>query len=342
MESHHGLAIRFPITHLCPTEYVCTYQCFVCAMCLSLHPPLPTGTLQKVNPSLPACFATDRHLFITTSWLARELCPTVSNCYTGKPKYSLLTPTHRHTCTTQYIWADEGTVEEERRRKNIFFFVPLLGMCCSSSGSPSVTGRWEADKVLSDSRSPLWTLPTLRADWTCVSPPLSTLSPPSEQVKIGIMFSILLCRTTALFMPHHYVLMELCGEKINSRKAARLQAEHTHAHKKTHWAYKQGLARWALPVEPVVCVARKWEWVIAAEVVAGIGILKGPNGCIYKNNNTEAEKQKQGRQRGAFQSEVLTFTTVCSVIWMHKLGVILSFSQTWLASMPYLQFIRCI
>lgn len=292
-------------------------------MCLSLHPPLPTGTLQKVNPSLPACFATDRQLFITTSWLASELCPTVSNCYTGKPKYSLLTPTRWHTCTTQCIWADEGTAEEGRRRKNIFFFVPLFGMCCGSSGSPSVIGRWEADKVLSDSRSPLWTLQL----WEQTRLALVLLYLPyllqSEQVKIGIMFSILLCWTTALFMLHHYVLMELCGEKINSRKAARLQAEHTHAHtkKKKHTEHiNRGLAGWALPVEPVVCVAWKWERVIAAEVIAGIGILKGPNGCIYKNNNTEAEKQKQRRQRGAFQSEVLTFITVCSVIWTPQIG----------------------
>lgn len=63
----------------------------------------------------------------------------------------------------------------------------------------------------------------------------------------------------------------------------------------------------ALPVKPVICVARKWERVIAAEVIAGIGILKGPNGCIYENN-IETEKQQERRQGRAFHSQVLTLS----------------------------------
>lgn len=42
----------------------------------------------------------------------------------------------------------------------------------------------------------------------------------------------------------------------------------------------KGLSGLALPIEPVIRVTWKWKWVIAAEVIAGIGILKGPNGCI--------------------------------------------------------------
>lgn len=162
----HGAATKFIhpfIHHSSESDRICLHISVFCVhhvMCVYISiPPLPTGTLQRVNPSLPACFATDRQLFITTSWLASELCPTVSNCYTGKPKYSRLTPTHKtraHTHTHWYIWADGGTVEE-RRGKNIFLFVPLLDMCCSGSGSPSEIVRWEADKALSDRRSPLWT-----------------------------------------------------------------------------------------------------------------------------------------------------------------------------------------
>lgn len=44
------------------------------------------------------------------------------------------------------------------------------------------------------------------------------------------------------------------------------------------------------PVEPVICVAWKWERVVAAEVVAGIGILERPNGRAYKINATRREK----------------------------------------------------
>lgn len=52
----------------------------------------------------------------------------------------------------------------------------------------------------------------------------------------------------------------------------------------------------ALPVEPVICVAWKWVRVIAAEVIAGIGILKGPNGHIYKNK-TYRQKNKRRERR---------------------------------------------
>lgn len=57
------------------------------------------------------------------------------------------------------------------------------------------------------------------------------------------------------------------------------------------------LPRMDLPVEPVICVAWKWKWVVAAEVVAGVGILKGPNGRAYKNNTIRTEKQKERRKR---------------------------------------------
>lgn len=113
------------------SEYVCTYQCSVCTMWyVSVSPSL--CSLQghcRVNPSLPACFATEMQLFITTSWLASELCPTVSNCYTGKPKHSLLTPPHAHTNTHKHRDTSEQMEARWRRRrgggKNIFLFVPL-------------------------------------------------------------------------------------------------------------------------------------------------------------------------------------------------------------------------
>lgn len=152
-----------------------------------------------------------------------------------------------------------------------------------------------------------------------------------KKVKIGIMFSIASC-WTALFMLHHYVLIDLRGEDIN-RGELPDSRESTHACTQKHtdyvYIYKQGLAGRALPVEPVVCVAWKWERVIAAEVIAGIGILKGPNGCIYKNNNIETGKQKERKQRGAFHGEALTSLLPA------LLSVILSFSKTLLASMKY-------
>lgn len=78
--------------------------------------------------------------------------------------------------------------------------------------------------------------------------------------------------------------------------------------------YKQGLAGWALPVEPVVCVAWKWERVIATEVVAGIGILKGPNGCINKNNNIEVENKRIEGRKDHFIVNCWPVMTACSVI----------------------------
>lgn len=47
--------------------------------------------------------------------------------------------------------------------------------------------------------------------------------------------------------------------------------------------------RWVgelLPVEPVVCVARKWVGVVAAEVVAGVGVLKrSKTDAFHEHNN---------------------------------------------------------
>lgn len=69
--------------------------------------------------------------------------------------------------------------------------------------------------------------------------------------------------------------------------------ERVHAHVSTQTATDG----WSLPVEPVICVAWKWKWVVAAEVIAGISILKGPNGPAYKNNTIRTEKQKERRKR---------------------------------------------
>lgn len=54
---------------------------------------------------------------------------------------------------------------------------------------------------------------------------------------------------------------------------------------------------WSLPVEPVICVAWKWERVIAAEVVAGIGILKAPNGRVHKKKQTTPSGQESKTER---------------------------------------------
>lgn len=121
----HGEATRF-IHHSSESHWMCLHISVFCVhhvMCIYLSiPPLPTGTLQRVNPSLPACFATARQLFITSSWLASELCPTVSNCYTGKPKYSLLTPTHTDTFK-------QMEARRRRGRQRIYFSLFLSWTC---------------------------------------------------------------------------------------------------------------------------------------------------------------------------------------------------------------------
>lgn len=50
--------------------------------------------------------------------------------------------------------------------------------------------------------------------------------------------------------------------------------------------------RWVgelLPVEPVVCVARKWVRVVAAEVVAGVGVLKRRKTAAFHEHNNVPE-----------------------------------------------------
>ena len=134
------------IQHSSAPGWMCLHISVFCVphvMCVYLSiPPFPTGTLQRVNPSLPACFATDRQLFITTSWLASELCPTVSNCYTGKPKHSPLTPTRRHVHTLIHPsrWRHGGGGEAER--ECIPLCSPPRHVLRGGSGSPSVMGRW--------------------------------------------------------------------------------------------------------------------------------------------------------------------------------------------------------
>lgn len=181
----------------------------------------------------------------------------------------------------------------------------------SGSGSPRVTGRWEADMSYQTAGHQCEHCdPEKRLDLCYTSSIYSISSKWTSKNRQYVFYS--LCWTTALFILHHYVLMELCGEKINRGELPdSREREHTCAHKSTlsMRTDKQGLAGWALPVEPVVCVAWKWERVIAAEVVAGIGILKGPNGCINNNNNKQqhwGRKQKDRGQRGSFHSELLT------------------------------------
>lgn len=80
---------------------------------------------------------------------------------------------------------------------------------------------------------------------------------------------------------------------------------HTHTYEHVHTKTfrvcvcinKQGLVGSALPVEPVVCVAWKRERIIAAEVIAGIGILKGWGGRVYNNNDIQTEKNQRRESR---------------------------------------------
>lgn len=54
--------------------------------------------------------------------------------------------------------------------------------------------------------------------------------------------------------------------------------------------------RWVgelLPVEPVVCVARKWVGVVAAEVVAGVGVLKRSKTDAFHEHNNVPRKQRR-------------------------------------------------
>lgn len=108
---------------LSESECDCTDQCFVCTMwCVSFPPSFssPQGHC-GVNPSFPACFATDRQLFITTSWLASKYCPAVSSCYSTIPKYPLLYLTD----TSTYVAVSEQ-MEVQRRRGRERIQLPLL------------------------------------------------------------------------------------------------------------------------------------------------------------------------------------------------------------------------
>lgn len=50
---------------------------------------------------------------------------------------------------------------------------------------------------------------------------------------------------------------------------------------------------WSLPVEPVICVAWKWKRVVAAEVVAGISVLKGPSGQKQHHQDRKAKTREE-------------------------------------------------
>lgn len=101
-----------PFTH-CMSLHIWMF-CLHHVRCIYLSiPPLPTGTLQRVNPSLPACFARARQLFITSSWLAPDSQQLLHR------QTQILLP---YSDTHRYIWMDWGTEEEERLVKNRFLF----------------------------------------------------------------------------------------------------------------------------------------------------------------------------------------------------------------------------
>lgn len=107
---------------------------------------------------------------------------------------------------------------------------------------------------------------------------------------MGIVPSIMLWGSSFYTLP-------LCLKPKKKKKSKVIKSsqnpERVHAHVSTQTATDG----WSLPVEPVICVAWKWKWVVAAEVIAGISILKGPNGPAYKNNTIRTEKQKERRKR---------------------------------------------
>lgn len=108
-------------------------------------------------------------------------------------------------------------------------------------------------------------------------------------------------------------------KKKNSivRKLGRAHT-HTRVHTETHRVCKQGSAEGALPVEPVVRVAGIRERVIAAEVVAGVGVLE-------RTKRVHAWKQQhQGRKSKGEKAErsIAHLLQPVSDIGMYQLGVI--------------------
>lgn len=105
---------------------------------------------------------------------------------------------------------------------------------------------------------------------------------------MGIAPSVMLWGSSVYTLP-------LCLKQKKKSKIIKSSQNPKRAH--AHVSPQTATDGWSLPVEPVICVAWKWKRVIAAEVIAGIGILKGPNGRTYKNNTIRTEKQKEGRKR---------------------------------------------
>ena len=195
-------------------------------------------------------------------------------------------------------------------------------MCCAVAvDHPAwwVDGRG-ADKTLSDRSSPLCT----PRPWEKTRL-LSALSPSSEQVKIGIVLNSGSVYTAPLCL--NGTMWRKKSIEDNGQTPGRAHTHtHTHIHTKTVCVCinKKGLVGSALPVEPVVCVAWKRERVIAAEVIAGIRILKGWNGRVYNNNDIQAEKNKRRESREErFMVECWPYH--CLLIWMHQLGAIWRF-----------------
>lgn len=108
-EKQHFHPFQSIYMSLSPTAHI-SVLCSSCDACLCLHPVTPHRDT-AVNPSFPACFATDRQLFITTSRLTSKYCPAVSNCFSTRPKYPLLYVTD--TCTYVDI-AEQMEVQKER------------------------------------------------------------------------------------------------------------------------------------------------------------------------------------------------------------------------------------
>lgn len=170
------------IHHPSESDWICLHIWVYCVhhvMCLSLHPSASHRDTAESQPLSPSMLCYRRAAIYNNQLISQRVAPDSQQLLHWRTQ---ILPSYSHTQTHWYIWADGGTVEEERRRKNIFLFVPFFpDMCCS--GSPGVIGRLQADKALSDRRSPLWTLPLWKETRLVQVLLLSSLSPPSERVK---------------------------------------------------------------------------------------------------------------------------------------------------------------
>lgn len=148
-------------------------------------PLLPTETLQPLSPSI-LCYS--QAAIYNIQMISQRVEPNsqrLLNCQTRI--LPPLSPTQ-----TRWRYAEEKEVRMTENAVLFFSLVLRLDMSGWGSGSPCVNWRWRPDKVLSDRRSALWTLPPYKETPLALVLLLS-LSPQWEKVIMGIVPSIMLC-----------------------------------------------------------------------------------------------------------------------------------------------------